>query len=149
MTLKSLRFVALLFTGLALGPSLAHLLELPNKIDLSREDYFTVQQIYRGWALLGIVVAGVLLTTLALTISVRKRRKTFALTLTAFLCIVGAQVIFWTFTYPANAETHNWTMQPVAWQMLRFQWESSHAAGAVLNLIAFIMLALSTLVDDA
>lgn len=149
MTLKTLRFLALLFTGLALGPSLAHLLELPNKIGLSREDYFTVQQIYRGWALLGIVIAGALLTNLALAIRVRKRRKVFALTLTALLCIVAAQVVFWTFTYPANAATHNWTMQPAIWQQLRFQWEYSHAAGAVLNLIAFATLTLSMLVDDA
>lgn len=36
-----LRFVALLFAGLALGPALAHLLELPNKIGLSREELFS------------------------------------------------------------------------------------------------------------
>src|SRR5512145_1452610 len=48
-----LRFVALLFTALALAPGLAHLLELPNKMTLSREEYLTVQQIYRGWAWLG------------------------------------------------------------------------------------------------
>ena len=57
-----MRFIALLCTALALAPALAHLLELPNKINLSREDYLTVQQIYRGWALLGFVVAGALLS---------------------------------------------------------------------------------------
>ncbi len=45
-------FIAILFAALA---AMAHLLELPNKIGLSREDYFTVQAIYRGWALLGVV----------------------------------------------------------------------------------------------
>ena len=42
-------FVALLATALALGGALAHVLELPNKIGMSREDYFIVQRVYLGW----------------------------------------------------------------------------------------------------
>ena len=34
---------------------MAHLLELPHKIHLPAAEYLTVQQIYAGWALLGIV----------------------------------------------------------------------------------------------
>jgi hypothetical protein len=135
-----LRFIALLFAALALGPALAHLLELPNKIGLSREDYFAVQQIYRGWALLGIVVIGALLSTLALAIAARRRRSEFVPALVAFLCIAGTQAIFWTFTYPANQATANWTLLPEGWQTLRAQWEYSHAASAVLNLAAFVAL---------
>ncbi|RJP19544.1 MAG: DUF1772 domain-containing protein [Candidatus Abyssobacteria bacterium SURF_5] len=147
MRLKIVRFLALLFTAIALAASLAHLFELPNKIELSREAYLTVQQIYRGWALLGFVVAGALISTLALTFMVRRKPKTFALSLAAFLCIAGTQVIFWTFTYPANRQTNNWTMLPANWEHLRAQWEYSHAAGAVLNLSAFISLVLSVLTD--
>jgi ABC-type cobalamin transport system permease subunit len=143
--LTTARFFSLLFAALALAPALAHLLELPNKIGLSHDDYLTVQQIYRGWALLGFVVAGALLSTLVLTIMVRKRPREFALTLGAFLCIVGAQAVFWTFTFPANQQTSNWTMLPENWMALRTQWEYSHAAGAVLNLIAFIVLIFSVL----
>jgi hypothetical protein len=58
-------FLTLLFAALALGPAMAHLLELANKINISREDYLTVQQIYRGWNLLAVVVFGALLSTLA------------------------------------------------------------------------------------
>lgn len=140
-----LRFLALLFAALALGPALAHLLELPNKIGLPREEYLTVQQIYRGWALLGIVVFGALLSSLALAIATRGRRREFVPALVGFLCVAGTQVIFWTFTYPANQQTANWTMLPEAWQALRTQWEYSHAASAVLNLAAFIALALAVL----
>ena len=148
MGLNTMRFLSLLFTALALAPSLAHLLELPNKINLSAEDYLTVQQIYRGWALLGIVVFGALLSTLVLTIIVRKKRRAFILTLIAFLCIVGTQVVFWTFTYPANEATNNWTVLPGNWLELRNQWEYSHATGAGLNLIALITLILSVLVSE-
>lgn len=146
--LDTARFFSLLFAAVALAPALAHLLELPSKIGLSRDDYLTVQQIYRGWALLGIVVFGALLSTLALTIMVRGRRKAFSLALTAFLCIAGTQVLFWTFTFPANQATSNWTMLPENWMALRTQWEYSHAASAVLNLIALVALILSVLVRD-
>ena len=141
------RFASLLFAALALAPALAHLLELPNKIGLSRDDYLIVQQIYRGWALLGIAVLGALLSTMILTILVRKRPGEFALSFLAFLCIVGTQVVFWTFTFPANQQTSNWTVLPDNWETLRMQWEYSHAASAVLNLIAFSALAFSASKD--
>ena len=147
MGVTAARFFSLLFAGLALAPALAHLLELPNKIGLSRPDYLIVEQIYTGWALLGIVVLGALLSTLILTILVRKRREEFASSLLVFLCILGTQVVFWTFTFPANQQTSNWTVLPETWETLRMQWEYSHAAGAVLNLIAFIALAFSVSKD--
>lgn len=43
---------------------MAHLLELPNKINLPAEAYLTIQQIYRGWAFLGIIELAALLSTL-------------------------------------------------------------------------------------
>jgi len=54
---------SLLLVALAWGPAAAHLLELSAKLDLGREDYQTVQQIYRGWALLAIVVFPELIAT--------------------------------------------------------------------------------------
>ncbi len=145
MWLKTIYFFSLLFAALALAPAMAHLLELPNKINLSREDYLTVQQIYRGWALLGFVVGGALLSTLALTIAVRQERMAFIFASIALLCIVGTQVVFWTYTYPANQATNNWTMLPDNWIELRRQWEYSHATSAILNLVALVMLILSAL----
>ena len=145
---KSITNRALLLAALALAPSMAHLLELPNKIGLSRDDYLTVQHIYNGWALLGIVIFGALVSTLALTIMSRRKPRAFTPALIAFLCIAGTQIIFWTFTYPANAETSNWTVLPEHWEALRTQWEYSHAASAILNLIALIMLVLSVLAAD-
>ncbi|HEX6005702.1 MAG TPA: DUF1772 domain-containing protein [Burkholderiales bacterium] len=147
--MKYAQFLSLLFTALALAPALAHLMELPNKIGLSREAYLAVQQIYRGWALLGIVVIGAMVFTFALAVLSRGRGRTFALALIGFLCIVGTQVIFWTFTFPANQATANWTTLPENWVALRTQWEYSHAASAVLNLVAFVSVALSVLSDKA
>jgi hypothetical protein len=139
------RFLSLLFCALALAPALAHLLELPSKISLPRDEYFVVQQIYRGWWMLGIVVFGALLSTLALTIVVRKRPGELGPALTAFLCIVATQAIFWTFTLPANQQTANWTLLPDNWQELRMRWEYSHAASAMLNLVALIAVIIAVL----
>jgi hypothetical protein len=148
MWLKVLYFPGLLFTALALVPAMAHLLELPNKINLSREDYLTVQQIYRGWSLLGFVVAGALVSTLALTIAARKQRKAFLFALLSLVCVACTQAVFWIYTYPANQATNNWTILPENWLELRRQWEYSHASSAVLNLFAFIFVSLSVLKRD-
>lgn len=145
MAIASARFLSVLFAALALAPALAHLLELPNKIGLSREEYLTVQQIYRGWALLGIVVAGALLSTLALTVLARKNPREFVPALIAFVCIAGTQVVFWTFTFPTNRQTSNWTVLPENWAALRFQWEYSHAASAALNLVALVAVIIAVM----
>ena len=146
--LRAVRFLSLLFVALALAPAMAHLLELPNKMTLSREEYLIVQQIYRGWALLGIVIFAALLSTLSLAVLVRHNRRLFVLTLTALLCIASSLVVFFTFTYPANQVTDNWTHLPDNWLELRRQWEYSHATGAALYLAALVTLLLSVLSGD-
>jgi hypothetical protein len=58
VVLNTLQFLAILLTAVSMAPGWAHLLELPNKLGLSKDEYLTVQQIYRGWAYLGIAVEG-------------------------------------------------------------------------------------------
>ena len=143
--IRTAYFCSLLLVGLALGPALGHLLELPNKIGLSADDYLRVQQNYRGWALLGFVVIPEVGATGALAVLLRRRAGEFGLAVVAFLCAVAAQVDFWVFTYPANAATDQWHMLPSNWEGLRTQWEYSHAAGAALNLLAFVALIVAVL----
>ena len=65
ITMKDLiRFIALLFTAITLSAVMAHLLEMPVKINLSKEDYQTVQGIYSGWQWLGIFEMGAILLTI-------------------------------------------------------------------------------------
>jgi len=61
-------FVSPLSVALTLNMAMAHLLELPDKLKLSYHDYLTVQQIYKGWALIGIVVPVALAATVILTV---------------------------------------------------------------------------------
>ncbi|HEY1326719.1 MAG TPA: DUF1772 domain-containing protein [Casimicrobiaceae bacterium] len=142
MALTLARFCSLLFVALALAPALAHVMELPHKIGMSAADYLTVQRIYRGWALLGIVVIAALVSTLALVLLVRHEPRAFVPCLIAFLGMLAAQAVFWAFTFPVNRATSNWSMLPDNWMALRAQWEYSHAAGALLSFVSFIALIL-------
>jgi hypothetical protein len=142
-------FISVLLTAVIMASGFAHLLALPNKMALSRDEYLIVQQIYRGWALLGIAFFGALLSTLALTVMVRASRRVFYLTLTSTLCIGLSLVVFFLFTYPANQQTLNWTMSPENWQELRRQWEYSHAVGAGLSFAALMALVLGLLIERA
>jgi hypothetical protein len=143
--LKTVQFLALTLTALALVPSGAHLFALPHKINLVAEQYFIVQNIYRGWSLFGIVLIGALIANLALAVMLRGRGAPFILALFAFLCIALTLVVFFIWTYPANHSTNNWTMIPDDWEQLREEWEYSHAANAVVTFAAFCAVALSVL----
>lgn len=142
---KALQLVAILTLAVAMAAAWAHLLEMPTKMTLSREDYLTVQQIYRGWALLGIVIIAALVATAALTWQERRVPGSFRLTLIATLCLVVSLGIFFAFTFPANQATENWTVLPDDWHTLRQQWEWSHAVNAILYLVALASLVLSVI----
>ena len=145
MAAQIVRFFSLLFVGLALAPGLAHVLQLPHKINLSGEDYLRAQQLYAGWAWLGLVMLGALISTFLLSVLVRDRLRQFALACIALGSVFVTQVIFWMFTFPVNQQTQNWTMLPVNWMTLRERWEYSHATAAVFDLIAFIAIVLAVL----
>jgi hypothetical protein len=145
MGLRAAQFLAIVLSALALVPAGAHLLELPNKIGLAQEPYFVVQSIYRGWALLGIVLFGALAANLALTIMARHRRVAFWLALLGFLLVAATLVVFFSWTYPANQATANWTEAPANWQELRRHWEYAHAANAILTFLALCAVTASTL----
>lgn len=138
-------FIALLATALALGGALAHALELPNKIGLSQQDYFTVQQIYAGWNRLGFLLAVQFIGMLAVIVTYRNVRQILLPALLALGFLIAAQLIFWTFTFPTNTATANWTQQPADWELLRAQWEYSHLAGAAFQTLAMVSLIVAVL----
>lgn len=138
-------FVALFSSALLLGPALAHALELPHKIDLSRDEYFTVQQLYAGWSSIGFVLSIQMTGLLAVCIISRDDRRVFPLVLAATILVVLGQVIFWTITYPANAFTSNWTVIPSSWEAVRARWEYSHLANAICQVLAVGALIWATL----
>jgi hypothetical protein len=95
--------------------------------------------------LLGFVVFGALAFNLLLSVQLRHQRRPQSWAIFALLCIIATQIVFWLFTYPTNQATANWTIVPENWRELRAQWEYSHAAAALLNLVAMGSLVLSLL----
>ena len=128
-----------------LGPALAHAFELPGKIMLPREEYFIVQQIYRGWNGFAVVLVVQLASLLTTAFLVRRQPRVLVPTILALFFVLASQVLFWAYTYPANVATANWTVQSANWMRLRLQWEYSHAAGAGLQLLAMSCLIIAAL----
>ena len=140
-----IRFLALIFTALCLIPGGAHFFELPHKMAFDESDYFTVQTIYQGWAFFGIAIIGAIIINFTLVLTSRRQGESFWFALAGFLLIAVSLAIFFTWTFPTNVATHNWTMMVPNWRALRHQWEYSHAVNAVVTFLGFCAIVLSTL----
>jgi hypothetical protein len=120
-----------------LGRALAHAFELSAKMNLPRDEYFIIQQVYRGWSSISLPLVVVQLIALVTTAYlVRREPRVVVPTALAILFVLGAQVLFWTYTYPANVATANWTVPTDDWVRLRRVWEYSHLARAGLQALA-------------
>src|SRR5437868_5227294 len=98
MPLKLVQFLAILLTALALVPGGAHVLALPNKIRLPQEPYFAIQQIYRGWQFVGIVLVGAMVADFYLSWLFRGQSRPFWLSLGGGLCLTASLVVFFAWT---------------------------------------------------
>ena len=143
MIFESVRLLAVISVAICLIPAGAHFFELVNKMSLSTAEYMTTQKIYAGWSFFGVAIYAAIVLTLTHTLMVRAERMAFLLSLTALLCLSATQVIFWTFTYPVNVATNNWTITPRDFEAVRQQWEYSHAVNAVLTFAALVTITLS------
>ncbi|MGX5733270.1 DUF1772 domain-containing protein [Bosea thiooxidans] len=141
MAIRMLQFLAIVLSALALVPAGAHLAALPNKIALPQAEYFIVQGIYRGWAILGWLWPSALVANALLAVCTRSQPWPFRLAALAALCFALMLAIFAVWTLPANQMTENWTIAPGNWEALRRQWEYSHAANTA---IVFAALCLAT-----
>ena len=144
-----IRFTAMLFTAITLSALMTHLLELRVKINLSKDHYQTVQAIYSGWQWLGIFEIGAILLTLIWVMIERKAPTIYPLLLSALICFIVSLIIFFTYTFPANQATDNWTNLPDNWDELRKTWEYSHAIRAILSLAGFSILVIALLNKDS
>jgi Domain of unknown function (DUF1772) len=143
--LRTFYFLALMLTAIAMSLAMAHLAELPNKIEISAAHYLIVQRNYDNWAVLGLIVPASFLSMAALTVALRGTGAPFTLALIALLLLIGELVAFWGFIFPVNQATQNWTMLPDNWEALRTRWEYAHAVRAILYVLALGALAMSVL----
>jgi Domain of unknown function (DUF1772) len=149
--LRTLRFVSLTCAALVAGLTLAHVLELPGKRQLSGAEWVLVQHtFYGGFAVFGALgeVLG-LLSSSALLPLVRRRRTTFLLTLVAVLGFLGTLLSFAFGNRPINDAVAPWTATslPADWASYRDRWDAAHVLSAGLAAVAFVSLLIATLRD--
>jgi hypothetical protein len=138
-------FVALMATALAMGGALAHALELPNKIGMTRADYFVAQRLYAGWNRLAYLLLVQLAGIIAVIVFCHRGSRVRTPAVVALAALIAAQAVFWIWTFPANVATQQWTAQPENWEALRRQWEYSHLAGAAFQVTAMAALVVAVL----
>ena len=157
--LTVLQIVTILVVAVAMALSLAHALELPGKMRLSKEAYYTVQPIYYpGFTCAGFAEpAGIVLTILLLFMTPSGTAE-FWLTLVALAGLSGVSVVYWLITHPINKfwlEGQKLSLagssffsfragpdkaRPPTWTELCDRWEYSHVARAVLAFASFTVL---------
>lgn len=154
-----LQVLALLSVSVAMAQALAHALEFPGKLRLSRQDYETVQEIYYPGFTYGGSSEGIgLLLLLTLLLLVPGYGAVFWLILAAFLALIAMHGVYWLFIHPINSFwLKDFKLKGFAagffgfgagkgegplpdWTELRDRWEYSHVARAVLGLLALVFL---------
>lgn len=149
--MKTWRLITIMFTALSMGMALCHLLEMPAKMTYDGALWLRLlQTLYGAFGTIGAFIeVGAVITAVVLAILVRRRRPAFGWTLLGALCLVAAHLAWWVWVAPVNATMAPLTPEtlPADWMRLRDQWEYTHAARAVLQIIALGALVLSILVE--
>jgi hypothetical protein len=146
---KALQLMAVLATALVLGTTFAPVLEMPSKLALSANEWWTVQNtLVRPCVTVGgpleIFAVVVNLAVLAAALS---RSQLLVLTAGSAICLVLAFAVWVVFTEPVNIqvlESANTTL-PHNWNDLREQWEFSQLIRFLLHLTGLVLLAASLL----
>ena len=144
----------------AMGLSLAHALELPGKLRLSKNAYFAVQGIYYpGFTFGGLIgELGGMLALALLAYLTPAWTPRFWWIAAALALLVSVHLVYWLVTHPVN----NFWLKDVKlgqagarfftafsnnradeWTRLRDVWEYSHVARAILAAASFLALAIA------
>jgi hypothetical protein len=144
----------MVLSGLTMGLTFAHVLELPQRLQYDAELWFTLTRpnaLYRYFGIVGgpIEVAAVLGAGILAAV-LRRQRPAGRLALAAAL-FHGAALTAWAaIVAPANAAMGEWGRRgiPPDWETWRNQWESGHTLGFVLLTMGFCLLVLTLLRED-
>ena len=152
MGLRIWRWLTVMLIALAMSAAMAHLLEMPAKLGYDGATWLRLLQTLYPPAfgpVAGYLEAGGVLSVVVLAFLVRHRNPAFGLTLIATVCMVAAHAAFWIWVSPVNAVLLPLTPEtlPADWARLRAQWEYTHAARALLQIVAVGALACSFLVE--
>src|SRR5262245_34631034 len=146
--------------------ALAHALELPGKMRLTKDVYYAMQHIYYpGFTVGGFAEPAGLILTIILLFFIPFGTLDFWLTVVAVLGLIGMQATYWLFTHPvnkfwlqgqklgglgsgffsfgANRSSSQKKTHAVDWTDLRNRWEYSHVARAGLAFASLTTLVIA------
>jgi Domain of unknown function (DUF1772) len=146
------RFSSIMSTAMTMTAAVAHLMELPAKMQYEPSLYVRLHRtLYPTFGrTAGPAEAVAVAATGALAWWMRQRRpRSFPLTATAAGCLAAAHAIFWSVVQPVNVRMMRWPLDaiPADWAKWRDRWEYGHAVRAVLVTTALGALTLSVLAD--
>ena len=173
-----LQILSVVLAALVTTTTLAHALELPGKLRLSRDEYLAVQPIYYpGFTSVGFAEFVAPVATAVLLLLTPRKGSAFWWRLVALLGLVGVHAVYWIVTHPVNKFWLRDTLQqepesqqgfatrffssdpahalrqggetrPADWTALRDRWEYSHVARAVLALVSLTALVIAITRQD-
>lgn len=160
-----LQILTAILIAVAFAMALAHALELPGKMRLTQETYFTMQSIYYPGFTVGGAVGefGGLVVSLLLLLFTPWASAAFWLTLVALLGLIGMQTVYWLLTHPVNqfwlssenlsgvsagffafgTDRSQQNKHSTDWTNLRNQWEYSHVIRAGFALVSLITIVIA------
>jgi hypothetical protein len=147
--LSIVQILLLMCLGIILMPAGAHMFELSNKLALAPADYMITQRIYAGWAWFGVPIFLSLALLAIHAVLVQSNKTAMWLSLVSVVLIAITQTIFWSYTFPMNELTQNWTVTPTDVDQARKQWEYSHAVNAIITFGAFVTGSLAVIAGSA
>jgi hypothetical protein len=160
--LPILQILSLLTVSVAMALALAHALEFPGKLRLSRADYVTVQKIYYPGFTYAGAGEGIGLLLLLVVLLLRPwEGVAFWLTLAALIALLVMHGVYWVLIHPINSfwlkdfELKGFGARFFAfdvpgrgegkaepdWTTLRDRWEHAHIARAALGMLTLLLLA--------
>ncbi|PSB20403.1 hypothetical protein C7B65_08170 [Phormidesmis priestleyi ULC007] len=151
--IRSWRFITLMLASFSLSLSMAHLLELPQRMQFDQQLWVRVTVVENVYKLFGTVGAAFeitsVLTAIILAFIVRDRGSTFYWTMGGAIFLVLALVSWVMFVAPMNAEFSKWLTNPIPvdWTRYRHQWEYAHAVNAFIKIMGLSLLVISVLVE--
>jgi hypothetical protein len=155
--------LSVLLVAVAMALSLAHALEWPGKLRLSKDEYLAMQPIYYpGFTIGGIGDVLGLFATAPLAFLTPFDNASFWLVLSAFLGMLAMNLIYWIAVHPVNKHWMQGQSVGTAgaaffgagpsgaapkWTALRDRWEYAHVARAILASVSLLALVISLTAD--
>ena len=150
----ALAVLAILTVALAAALAVAHAVEFPGKMRLSRDSFLVAETIYYpGFAIGGALEPASVVLIGILAIFAFHDGERFWLRVVALLSVSAMHIVFWTLVQSVDKfwlqDEHR---GPAAaprepegsdWKALRSQWEYSHIARGILGVIGLLALVLS------